>query len=172
MCSSDLQYPLAGVIFDQKDNLYGTTIYGGTGTACLYSCGTVFELTPANGTWTEAFLYSFQGGSDGAYPEGSLVSDDQGDLYGTTANGGDSTLGCISVAQAFGGTYIVRVDVDHWEGLLGGSGLDNHDGEPLPAFIAISQRGHPIGEWVDRADWASDVPELAAPVLAEFFHWP
>jgi hypothetical protein len=84
----------------------------------------------------------------------------------------DRGLSKRSVAQAFGGTYIVRVDVDHWEGLLGGSGLDNHDGGPLPAFIALSQRGHPIGGWVDRADWSSDVPELAAPVLADFFHWP
>ncbi len=84
----------------------------------------------------------------------------------------DHSFSKHSVAQAFGGTYIVRVDVDHWEGLLGGTGLDNHDGGPLPAFIALSQRGHPIGDWVDRTDWASDVPELAAPVLADFFHWP
>src|SRR5271170_3831768 len=57
--------PWAAVTFDASGNLYGTTQYGGTSSA-----GTVFELVPnSNGTWTESVLYSFTGGSDGAYPE-------------------------------------------------------------------------------------------------------
>lgn len=83
----------------------------------------------------------------------------------------DHSLHSRTVAQAFGGTYVVRVDVDRWEGLLGGTGLDDHVG-PLPAFIALSHRGQAVGDWIDRGDWASDVPAQAAPVLALFFHWP
>lgn len=83
----------------------------------------------------------------------------------------DHSLAKSPVAQAFGGTYLVRIDVDRWEGLMSGTGLDDHDG-PLPAFVALSQRARPVGDWIDRADWDSDVPAQAAPVLAVFFHWP
>lgn len=38
----------------------------------------------------ETLLYSFQGQSDGAVPDGGLVADRNGDLYGTTYGGGDS----------------------------------------------------------------------------------
>jgi hypothetical protein len=83
----------------------------------------------------------------------------------------DHSLSAEPMAQVLGGTYLVRIDVDHWEGRLGGSGLDHHQG-PLPAFSALSERGQPIGAWIDRADWGSDLPTQAAPVLADFFHWP
>ncbi len=65
-------------------NLYGTTEYGGTGTCFLYTCGTVFELTPqANGMWIETVLREFDG-ADGYGPEGNLIFDAAGNLYGTT----------------------------------------------------------------------------------------
>jgi len=74
-------------------SLFGTTVVGGT-----YGYGTVFELTPgANGTWTEAVLYSFCAGNncpDGVGPSSSLIFDAAGNLYGTTAYGGASGVGC------------------------------------------------------------------------------
>jgi hypothetical protein len=82
----------------------------------------------------------------------------------------DRSVATRLVGQVFGGIYLVRIDVDHWEGRLGGSGLDFHSG-PLPAFIALDHTGRPIGDWIDRASWGSDVPAVAAPVLADFFHW-
>ena len=36
----------------------------------------------------ENVLYSFKGGQDGAYPEGSLIMDTSGALYGTATEGG------------------------------------------------------------------------------------
>lgn len=70
---------------DGAGNLYGTSYGGGQ-----YNVGTVFELSPAKGgLWTEKILYTFKpNGHDGTYPEGSLVLDPSGNLYGTTSQGG------------------------------------------------------------------------------------
>lgn len=72
--------PYAGVIFDPAGNLYGVTQFGG-----LYGQGTVFQLTPSGGAWSETVLYNFTGGSDGDQPIGGLAIDEAGNLYGTAA---------------------------------------------------------------------------------------
>ena len=75
--------PHGALIFDAAGNLYGTTAEGGT-----LQWGTVFELSPrANGSWKEKILHSF-GGNDGWGPQGSLLMDSSGNLYGTTPYGG------------------------------------------------------------------------------------
>jgi uncharacterized repeat protein (TIGR03803 family) len=88
---SDGGVPYGGVIFDAKGNLYGTTSgdYGDAGR------GTVFELVPANGTWSEKVLYAFKGGQDGDQPLAGLVSDSAGNLYGTTYEGGAYNSGTV-----------------------------------------------------------------------------
>jgi uncharacterized repeat protein (TIGR03803 family) len=86
---SDGGIPYGGLVVDNAGNLYGTTTQYG---AC---CGTVFELTPGKGTWTEKTLYSFTGASDGSYPEGTLILDPAGNLYGTTSTGGGSQVGTV-----------------------------------------------------------------------------
>jgi len=90
--TSDGALPITGMIFDAKGNLYGTTLAGGA-----YGLGTVFELSPGTGgVWTEKILYSFGVSlSDGKSPEGGLVFDTKGNLYGTTNIGGasDTTYG-------------------------------------------------------------------------------
>jgi uncharacterized repeat protein (TIGR03803 family) len=78
---SDGANPVGGVITDGAGNLYGTTKNGGDS-----SFGTVFELV-AFGGGTKV-LHTFTAGSDGANPEGSLVMDSDGNLYGTTLEGG------------------------------------------------------------------------------------
>ena len=87
--------PSAGLIFDAAFNLYGTTNFGGGG-SCSLGCGTVFELTPASGSWTESVLYTFTGGSDGREPYARMVFDAAGDLYGTTLLGGNVGAVCSS----------------------------------------------------------------------------
>jgi uncharacterized repeat protein (TIGR03803 family) len=87
--------PIAEVAIDASGNLYGTTSAGGTG-SCNGGCGTVFELTPSSGKWTETVLYTFTGGSDGGQPYAGLVMDAGGNLYGTTEGGGDSDSNCSS----------------------------------------------------------------------------
>lgn len=86
---SDGGNPLAGLTIDAAGNLYGTTVFGG-----LTQEGVVFELSPtATGPWTETVLYSFLGGNDGSFPEGVLVFDKAGNLYGTTFGGGTGYCG-------------------------------------------------------------------------------
>jgi uncharacterized repeat protein (TIGR03803 family) len=81
--------PLAGLAFDGKGDLYGTTFVGGTGACKPEGCGTVFELEPAaGGGWTEIVLYSFPNYAAGYWPASSLIFDGRGNLYGTTVNGG------------------------------------------------------------------------------------
>jgi hypothetical protein len=90
----DGAYP-SGLIVNAAGNLYGTTSLGGSATACVPTndptgCGTVFELTPSSGgTWSESVLYRFAGGLDGIEP-GGLIFDALGNLYGTTALGGNT----------------------------------------------------------------------------------
>jgi hypothetical protein len=88
----DGENPFSGLVFDSAGNLYGTTLYGGSGSCEDFAphtgCGTIFKLTNSNGTWQKTTLYSFSGGSDGEYPgNGSLVLDSAGNLYGTTTGG-------------------------------------------------------------------------------------
>jgi|SRR5580692_1037116 uncharacterized repeat protein (TIGR03803 family) len=87
--------PQGGVIFDPAGNLYGTTAYGGTGNCILLGtktgCGTVYQMQPPRskrGAWTEKVLYSFKGGKDGQLPQGELVFDRAGNIYGATQYGG------------------------------------------------------------------------------------
>jgi uncharacterized repeat protein (TIGR03803 family) len=94
---TDGEGPGGGLIRDAARNLYGTTSQGG-GSGCSFGCGTVFKLD-ANGA--ETILYRFMGGTDGADPGGRLLLDAAGDLYGTTALGGDPSCfggsGCGTV---------------------------------------------------------------------------
>src|SRR5579872_5065757 len=87
----------SGVVLDSTGNVYGITFLGGqvTNPACpIYNgvaagCGVVFQLKPApNAPWTENVLYSFSGSADGGYPQGGLILDPSGNLYGTTFLGG------------------------------------------------------------------------------------
>ncbi len=83
----DGQFPaMRSLTLDAQGNLYGTTVSGGTDGA-----GVVFELAPTeSGPWTQTILHTFTGGVDGANPNGGLVFDKLGHLYGTTASGGSN----------------------------------------------------------------------------------
>jgi uncharacterized repeat protein (TIGR03803 family) len=67
---------------DSAGNIYGATMNGGT-----YGAGSIYELSPSNGGWSFATLYSFTGGADGQEPFGGVTLA-SGALYGTTSRGG------------------------------------------------------------------------------------
>ena len=74
---ADAAVPSGGVIMDDAGNLYGATQSGGLGN--FPGFGTLYKVDPT-GQFT--VLYKFQGKSDGANPQGSLVRDVDGNLYG------------------------------------------------------------------------------------------
>lgn len=81
---SDGVDPRGGLVMDSAGNLYGTTATGGIDSQ--FGDGTVFEI--AAGTHRKTTLYRFKGGRDGDMPNGALIMDRAGDLYGTTFGGG------------------------------------------------------------------------------------
>lgn len=85
--------PLGPLVRDNAGNLYGVTAWGGS-TACGYTdgCGTIFRLSPES---KHVVLHAFIGGVTDAWdPNGSLILDGAGNLYGTTARGGGT--GCVN----------------------------------------------------------------------------
>jgi hypothetical protein len=111
--------PAGRVTFGAYGALYGVTKNGGTSFNCVLQgggggCGTVFKLSPPPRVcrstlcpWTENVLHVFPapGGSDGAFPSGDLTFDQQGNIYGTTSDGGSGacaglfTAGCGTVYE-------------------------------------------------------------------------
>lgn len=78
-----------------SQNLFGVVPNGGPNEG-----GAVFELVPGKGgTWTESTFYGFcpKGGQcpDGDSPNGQLLFDPAGNLYGTTPDGGANLWGVI-----------------------------------------------------------------------------
>ena len=80
---SDGFLPVAGLVFDQSGNLYGMTPFGG-GNGCGAGCGIVFKLAKSTSGWQETVIHTFDG-IDGFLPQGALIIDNGGNLYGTAS---------------------------------------------------------------------------------------
>jgi uncharacterized repeat protein (TIGR03803 family) len=93
--TTDGYSPRTRVQFGPDGHLYGTLFQGGS-----QERGTVFRLVPplsickiANCMWTETVLHPFTGTPDGMFPEGGdMAFDQQGNIYGTTSEGGNGYL--------------------------------------------------------------------------------
>jgi uncharacterized repeat protein (TIGR03803 family) len=151
--TNDGGHPYVGLIADKAGNFYGTTVNGGR-----YSEGTVFELSPplksagASGTWTETPLFIFDGANDGGQPRGDLVMDKQGNLYGTTTQGGDAGEGMVfelSPPSASGGSWTESVVYS----FTGGS----DGGVPLGGVI-LDKSGNLLGTGSTGGDLSCNYP--------------
>jgi len=126
--SGDGHGPSSTLVRDQTGTLYGVAFLGGTpeGGECFFGCGAVFKLDK---TGSETVLYAFSGGADGGYPEGGLVRDDSGNLYGTTVFGG----GC---RPGPGCGVVFKVDTQGKETVLYTfTGITGDSPEPLGGLI-------------------------------------
>jgi uncharacterized repeat protein (TIGR03803 family) len=103
--SNDGAAPSEGVAMDTQGSLYGVTKFGGP------FQGTVYQLTPGQGgLWQETVLHKFPtGDNDGTYPRGIPAIDSQGNLFGTTSDGGEAELGTIWEVSPSGGTWTETV---------------------------------------------------------------
>lgn len=80
----------SGLTFDSKGNLYGVTTGGGD-----HGVGSIFEMTRnSKGGWMVTTLHSFDG-TNGSSPNGSLIIDEAGNLYGTSPDGGAYDFGTV-----------------------------------------------------------------------------
>ncbi len=84
--------PSSGLVQDSQGNFYGATNTGGA-----FGAGEVYQITTA-GSYTP--LYSFGASStDGVLPQGNLVIDQAGNLYGVTMLGGTAACDCGAVFE-------------------------------------------------------------------------
>jgi uncharacterized repeat protein (TIGR03803 family) len=126
-------WPAAALIRDRAGNFYGTTE---AGTAS--SWGTVFKLSKSG---QMSVLYSFTGGGDGGLPEGALVRDVYGTLYGTTYFGGLFKKACDS---SFNGCGVVfKLTATGQETVL--HSFNGADGGNPTAGLASDKRGNLFG---------------------------
>lgn len=87
---TDGSLPLAGVVLDSKGNIFGVTASGGFG----FDDGVAFELSGG----TETVLYDFcklSGCTDGRVPQGNIVRDSSGNIFGVTDTGGNVGDGVV-----------------------------------------------------------------------------
>jgi uncharacterized repeat protein (TIGR03803 family) len=80
--------PVGDLAIDARNDVFGTTYGGGAN-----GNGTAFEIP--GGANNFSTIYSFTGGSDGATPVAGPSLDSQGDIYGTTYQGGAHGAGTI-----------------------------------------------------------------------------
>ncbi len=124
---ADGDAPYSGVAIGPNGDLYGTTYYGGN-----YDAGALFALRPpasvcksATCYWSEATLWSFGSGNDGAYPPYGYVTFDQaGNIYGTTYRGGTDGYGIVfELSPQSGGSWTESILYNFTDGSDGGNPL-------------------------------------------------
>jgi uncharacterized repeat protein (TIGR03803 family) len=81
--------PSGALIFDPEGAIYGTDQVG------INGWGAVYKLAKVNGGWTQSVLYNFSGGRDAGGPEGGVLLDQSGNLYGVAAAGGAYANGAV-----------------------------------------------------------------------------
>jgi uncharacterized repeat protein (TIGR03803 family) len=92
--------PYGELAFDTHGDLFGAA---GGGSDCTighqrFSCGVVYRLTPKKkGMWSEANLFEFSKGLGGWFPNGGLLVNTAGDVFGTTQRSTKDAAGCCGV---------------------------------------------------------------------------
>ena len=82
--AANTSFPRARLLQTSDGSFYGTTQGGGTNQA-----GTVYKLTPdGNGGFAFSVLHSFHPSTTGQSPLAGLIQGSDGNLYGTTLDGG------------------------------------------------------------------------------------
>jgi uncharacterized repeat protein (TIGR03803 family) len=139
-------YPAGGLTFDASGNLYGTTTEGGApSVGDAQSQGTVFELSPGTGGWTEKVLYTFKGGTDGAVPYTGIVFDTAGNVYGTTLQGGSPSNPLICLGGC-GTVFKLSPDSGTWTETQLHVFTAGADGASPSAGVILDSMGNLYGE--------------------------
>jgi uncharacterized repeat protein (TIGR03803 family) len=88
------EFPQAGLVQAIDGDFYGATYAGGTNTECgQEGCGTIYRITP-QGALTQLLSFDF---TDGEKPFSALIQGVDGNYYGMTNEGGNSSCECGTV---------------------------------------------------------------------------
>lgn len=131
--------PTQTLTMDSAGNLYGTTYQGGA-----FNMGTVFEYTPSTKTLTTLFSFA---GLNGKYPAAGVIFDAEGNLYGSTQQGGTEKQGVIFELSPSNGKWIEKVLF----------GFDNQNGS-RPGALVFDQGGNLYGTTMtggSRSGWGT-----------------
>jgi len=109
--------PNAGVLFDSAGNMYTPTALGGYG--YQRRCGDVVQLTNSPSGWTENDLYTFPCFAGGEFPVGGLIFDREGNLYGTTWEGGTDGGGLVYELSPSNGSWVFNILYSNFSGGAG-----------------------------------------------------
>jgi len=139
----------SGLIRDSGGNLYGTTEHGGGSGNCGGGCGTVYELSPAEGVrWKETTVHRFDAQWDGAYPGvGALILDSAGNLYGTVDGG----------ASGYGTIFKMSLGPEgHWKETVLYNIARSRDGNHPAAGVVMGSHGELYGTTIAGGDKSCD----------------
>ena len=165
---SDGGFPTGRLTVGPDGALFGASYFGGIpDCADGAGCGLIFNLRPPGSfcrnpfcTWTETILYQFNPLNfphDGFFPNGGILFDPAGNLYGTTQLGGDNQ-GIVYELSPSGGGWVETVLHD----FSGGS-----DGGTPQAGMVMDQAGNLYGATYAGGDPTCLFNDLACGVVFE-----
>ena len=106
---TDGSEPIGAVAFDSAGNLYGATYFGGK-----HQAGTVFQIPAPLSRSEFHVIHQFNGRDGGLAPQAGVAVDSQGNLYGTTSEGGLLEPACNSGYFGCGLVYELTPSAGEW----------------------------------------------------------
>jgi uncharacterized repeat protein (TIGR03803 family) len=168
---ADGSYPQGSLIADAAGDLFGTTYQGGSNTV-----GTVFEIARTRHGYASAptILVSFTG-ADGRYPEGGLIADGAGDLFGRTISGGTKDGGTIfEIAKTDSGYARAPTTLVDFKPSGGGFPIGGLIADPAGDLLGTTEVGGSSGEGTvfEITDSGFAPPAAAVAPAADIAHSP
>ncbi|MBA3912858.1 MAG: hypothetical protein H0X25_03140 [Acidobacteriales bacterium] len=147
------------IAIDAAGNIDGTSYIG------LFHHGLVFQLKrAAGGTYSFNTLHKFpnQGGSDGEYPQGKIVLDPQGNLYGTASFGGSKLYGIVyQLVPGADGTWTENILHNFANGSDGATPYNGVTLDRQGNLFGSTYYGGGLGQCADRSQTCGTVFKLA-----------
>jgi len=138
-------YPQASLTFDKAGNLFGTT-----SDASGLGHGTVFELTLSHGRWVHNVIYAFtEIGNDGSGPFSGVTIDQTGNLYGTTAYGGEHGAGTVYQITSANGIWTHKT--------IYSFNNDRIDGQIPYSGVTVDEAGNVYGATYGGGDFTGPI---------------
>jgi uncharacterized repeat protein (TIGR03803 family) len=136
-------YPVGSLTADANGNLFGTTNQGGA-----FRTGTVFEIAKTAGGYasTPTILASFDYYHDGGYLFSGLITDTNGNFFGTTSSGGPYGIGTVfEIVKTPSGYVSTPTTVAAFTGNDGSSPYDALIADSNGNLLGTTQQGGASG---------------------------